>query len=515
MAIILTAFLLSIVATLVPISVIYGQDESGGWSEPIPLSTRVPSSWFPDIVVDGAGRIHVVWSSTSLTLRNEDAEDSETGYDVVVYTTSLDSISWEEPVDIFARSQVGGSEALRPSFHVGSRDRLDLTYRFTDVFYTNTSTLPTQPDGWLTPRQISRTGVGYFSSLVEDSEGNLHLVYTQNAPVANCLICYHVLYRQSIDNGRSWSEVIDISLLPTGAAKPQVLIDEEDYIHVVWESGRGGSYGAVVDPARAMYSASYDGGETWTLPMEFETGGNVRNVVIGKDGHERLIVVWQDILSNELNYQFSEDNGLTWSKARLIPEVLGGWSMYSSRHDNYTVATDSLGDLHLVVVGRVEEKQRTLDLLHLVWEDLDGVWSEPEVIHEYTGDVPEWPRLAVGEDDELHLVWYVRDKAHIWETDLGRYQIWYSQYSSGVTSDSQEIRPTETKQPAVDAIMDAEISETHLPTPTVKPMLDPVPVNERALPKSESETLKVLGFSLLPATLFILVAVYAVKKRRS
>ncbi len=86
--------------------------------------------------------------------------------------------------------------------------------------------------------------------------------------------------------------------------------------------------------------------------------------------------------------------------------------------------SDSSGNLHLAAVARVTKEQKELDIVDLVWNGSE--WMVPDVITTYDGDVPEWPRIAVNKGNQLNVVWFVRDEAHIWESDKGHYRVWYS-----------------------------------------------------------------------------------------
>jgi hypothetical protein len=95
------------------------------------------------------------------------------------------------------------------------------------------------PANMLPPFMLSLPENGYFSQLVMDSANRLHAIHSENIQ-ASCVGCFHIYYRQSLDRGKTWSDPVDINPLPTGAAKPKMLLDKNNSIHVVWESGRGG-----------------------------------------------------------------------------------------------------------------------------------------------------------------------------------------------------------------------------------------------------------------------------------
>ncbi len=486
--------------------------EASQWGKPVRLSLPEVSGWFPDITVDATGQIHVVWASAVKIANGK-------SYDAVLYTTSQDGKKWSEVVDI-AVPELGIGEATRPIFFVDQQGILHTAYRGTSVYYSHA---PVQTaynaDSWLSPRRISANQVGYFSYLAADSQGALHLVYTENVPSSTCEVCYHVFHRKSLDNGITWSNLTEISILPTGAAKPQIIIDGQDNLHVVWEAGIGGAYGQLEDPTKVMYSASYDQGNTWTFPTEFISPNNwAKNIAIGLQGKDKLLVVWLGLPEDLIYYQISQDQGRSWSPPRILPGIWGGSSVYPSRLDDYAMASDSAGNPHLVLVGRKSEKQTSLEVLHLNWNGT--AWSSPETIVALTGDVPEWPRIAIGNGNQLHVVWFVRDKAHIWDSDNQRYQIWYSRGSSTAPAVAPIVWPTSTPTPTSEILVMPTRTPTPKPSPTSVPTLDPaqaqisIPPGTLGSIYTDNDEITLLLMSLVPTLLVIgVVAIIVTMKR--
>ncbi|MBI3243390.1 MAG: hypothetical protein HYZ49_13960, partial [Chloroflexi bacterium] len=75
------AVLASLLASTLPS---FGQ--ASNWTEPSVISF----GWFPDITADASGRVHLVWSSGTA------------GYNVVLYTSSMDGVNWSTINDIAA-----------------------------------------------------------------------------------------------------------------------------------------------------------------------------------------------------------------------------------------------------------------------------------------------------------------------------------------------------------------------------------------------------------------------------
>ena len=502
--------LLAIIGLSVTASITFSQD--GNWSAPQVLSSEV-SSWFPDIATDPTGRVHVVWTSAVKT------QEDELLLDAVLYTTSEDGRKWSEIVDVQVPEFQAG-EATRPTLYINRQGMMHMTFRGTKVYYSHVPVdTASEASMWLAPRQISLQPMTYYSRVIEDSQGRLHLVFTENIATPECPVCYHLFYRWSDNDGLSWSSLEDISRLPAGSAKPQILIDEQDNIHVVWEAGTSGERGQVFDPTKVMYTVSYDRGATWAAPSEFiAPGGVAKNVTIGYDGEGKLLVAWLDMHQDVVYYQFSQDKGRSWSPPRPIPGVWGGWSVYATRLDDYAMATDSAGNVHLVLAGRTHPDQTSLDVIHVTWDG--ATWSQPEVIATYPADVPEWPRIAIGHGNELHVVWFMRDQANIWNSSEQEYKIWYAQSLSSAPRTTPVALPTVTPTPVPAVIATSTATPTLTPSPTPTATREPG-LREVSLPAgtidviyTDMDEISLLVKSLVPTILVIALVVVGVRLRR-
>jgi hypothetical protein len=485
----------------------FGQQNT--WSEPVLMGR----GWFPTIAADITGRVHLAWSSTMTIDQSTSAQGDEyAGYDVVMYASTMDGVDWDGNYDIAARKQSAGSEVTRPSFFADMQGVLHMTFRDSTIYY---SQAPVDQASiarlWSSPYPISVDQVAYFSDVKVDSQGVVHAVFTENVLTPSCPICFRIYYRQSTDNGNNWSIRSDISNLPTGAAKPQLLVDDNDNLHLVWEAGRGGATGQLTDPTTVMYSASNDGGKTWRRALEFAVpDGRAKNITIGQDGRGNLVVAWLALPDELIYYQVSTNRGSTWSDPEPISNVYGGWRTYNARLDDYHMATDSAGNIHMVMVGRMSEVDEALHVLLLTWNGFS--WSRPASITSMVGDVPEWPRIAVSNGNVLNVTWFVRDEEHIFDSDQGEYYVWYSRGMSSAPAVEPVLLPTATHTP---------ISETTpvLPSPTPEPPdpslgLTPIATDLSSTIYSEIDEMKTIAASLIPAAIIILLVVAFIRFRR-
>ncbi len=473
------------------------------WTEPIQLSTPGQSSWFPDVFADPTGTVHVLWSTTVSTGPGQ-------VYDAVIYRTSTDGESWTEAIDIAAIATKGA--VTRASMLIDPGGIFHLLYRSYTIYYTHAAVTNVRANVMLPAREISTPDAGYFSRMAMDSQGRLHVIYSENVYDPSCNGCFHAFYRYSDDSGVNFSEPVDISRLPTGMAKPQFLIDPDDNLHVVWEVGRGGDLGQVPEPATVAYAASYDRGATWTAQYDFvPPDAEGRNIALGRAGDGTLLVAWLSPVpgADVVYYNTSSDNGRTWSEPQLLPGVWGAWSIYQGKTDTYMMTTDDLGRVYLFLVGRTAEAQKTLSVLLLVWQD--GRWSQPQAIQTYTGDAPEWPRLSIGNGNQLNLTWFVRNKAAVFASDRGQYTVWYTRGAIDAPAVPTSVWPS--------VIAAGEPTATL--TPTLPPQLStPTPTRVAVTPAapidfySEYDYLILAAQSILPVIALIAIAAIINRVRR-
>lgn len=483
--------------------------QSGGWRQPIQLSETGRFSWFPDITADASGRVHVVWSS------------GERRYDNVMYSTSPDaagsSDSWSRAVDVVAIQQgnLGESAATRPGIVVDKQGNLQLSYTdYGEIFHSKAfQDRATNPQVWTDPKTVNTETSTYFSRMAVDSRGVLHLVYTQNVLTEDCRICFHLYHRASPDGGATWSAATDLSLSQNGSAKPQIIVDRNDNIHVVWESGPGGgTLGGVHEPTKALYSASYDGGISWTAPYEFTTGAQGaqgKNPTIAEDGEGGLVVVWRGAPEQSAYSQVSRDGGRSWSAAQRIANVFTTAPVYAGGLDIYSTATDSAGVVHLVMVGRLDQDQEALSVLHLAWNG--SSWSEPEPIVTYAnGDVPEWPRIAVGLGNQIHASWFTRDQANVFGSNSATadYRVWYSRMVDDAPAVAPIVYPT--LQPTAPPTAVARV-EAAQPTPVA--VSDSLPQTSNAALATEMDEVAVILLSALPVVIIVAGVLLLLRRR--
>jgi hypothetical protein len=274
------------------------------------------------------------------------------------------------------------------------------------------------PAGWSKARQIGVHGAGYYCAVAVDSRNRIHTLYIER-PAGT--IPADTFYRRSDDHGRTWSPQVNLSGSPSaGSSRPQLVIDSTDRLHVTWDEGwdRISGKGTI---ATSIYRWSSDG-NAWSPPVSF---GSARTpsaqLVVARSGRDGgTVAVWRSTDDN-VYFQQAPGDGKAWSLPAPVPGIAARpWN--SPPFDQYALAADDRGLVHLAVVGRLPSRPgSTLPVLHLTW---DGhAWSSPDVVFDRPDRYPEYPRLAAGPRG-VHLVWFAR--TDLWDS-AARKEVWYSE----------------------------------------------------------------------------------------
>lgn len=129
-----------------------------------------------------------------------------------------------------------------------------------------------------------------------------------------------VVYVRSTDQGATFADPLTLSGTSTTAFDPEIAVDSQDGINVVWQDEISG-VGAIV------FVRSTDGGTTFSSPKRVSTGeGRASEAQINADAGEGINVVWVDESSgtSQAYYSRSTDHGETFSDPVNASNMPGG-----------------------------------------------------------------------------------------------------------------------------------------------------------------------------------------------
>ena len=258
-------------------------NNGSNWSNPVFITLASEDSITPDIAVDSAGNLNVVWT------------DWRTGtYDSEIYfSRSTDNgTEWSTPVNI--SWTIGGT--WTPSIAVDSGGNLfvvwwDLTDAHEDICFSRSTN---NGVSWSPYVNLSNTPIGESTHPVVavDSAGNVNVVWDDEFPDPDEL----VYFTSSTNMGTIWTSPLGIS--NAFAFRPDIAIDSAGNINVVWVGYFSGN--------NALgFSRSTNGGTSWSTAMNISNIADCCNyTAIALDGAGNINIVWSS--NDVIYYTYSE-----------------------------------------------------------------------------------------------------------------------------------------------------------------------------------------------------------------
>ncbi len=240
-----------------------------------------------------------------------------------------------------------------------------------------------QPFGFTPPLNLSNTSdASYSTSLVTGDSGILHVAwYDYDEATGNG----DVYYRQRESDG-AWSVPLNISSTPERSTGPQLAVDREGNVHVVWSDYTPGN-------SEVFYSQRTSDG-TWTSPQNISNSPEPSVAAeVAVDGNGIVHVIWQDAPDwyiSDIYHAWRSGDG-TWSS----PQIISGGIEWSNPP---RAAVDRDGIVH-VVWGAADGSE-----IYYVRRASDGTWSAPLNLSNTPGS-SQTPQLAVDGEGNVHVVW--------------------------------------------------------------------------------------------------------------
>jgi hypothetical protein len=154
------------------------------------------------------------------------------------------------------------------------------------------------------PINITQHSGGAFTPRIAvDSAEMLNVVW------GDTLTGRRVVFTRSTDLGFTFTNPVDISRSSGNAFEPEIAVDPNDGINVVWEDNGDGTQAV-------MFTRSSDGGATFSTPLKVSQGTGIAaepHIAIDKSG--RTYVSWVQQVDGTVQTFFarSTDNGTTFS----------------------------------------------------------------------------------------------------------------------------------------------------------------------------------------------------------
>ncbi len=162
-------------------------------------------------------------------------------------------------------------------------------------------------------------------------------------------------------------------------------------LHAVWFD-----YLGALGDAEILYARSTDNGTTWSYPVNLSASSARLDVhpVIAADSSGVYVMWSSDVVSGELFFRRSHDNGGSWRPVQQLTSTAG----YSR---SGALAIDASGALHAVYY---DDRVGYSNIYHIQSCDHGATWTAEQNVTANDGVVDnQVPRLAVGQDGKLYL----------------------------------------------------------------------------------------------------------------
>jgi hypothetical protein len=439
-----------------------------------------------------------------------------TGWGTALYYTRWDGKMWLPPVDILISSE---GYMMYPEAVVDPRGTLHLVWiggftRQAKLYYSRAPASKADlAQEWSKPVPLAEPLVQayYMVNIAVDSEGGLHILYflIGNAP--------GVYVINSFDGGDTWSDPILLYNINSstgedeGASTMKILADQAGRLHATWTrydiSGNGKDI---------LYSQSRDQGKTWTEPLDVAVWQlglyEVDWLSVGVIGDE-IHLVWEGGERAYLNERISTDGGLTWGKPHQILANLVGENGFAD------MVTDSANQMHMLIVKRGVNAYWMYALWYTSWEE--DHWRDPialgttnpnlysiagtyyegsnlDLLHgTFTGNGMRYQKSAIVNGNELFVILVNEWDGEIWSTR--------ATLSSPFNPPQTYPQPTATPAP------------TAIPTTVVQQTANPISREQldRKPPTQENNPGDLVMMGVLPAVLLVIgsLAYARIRKR--
>lgn len=419
------------------------------------------------------------------------------GNTLIYYSTSEDGDSWTTPLDILLTP--GGGPAYIPVLKADGEGYLHVVWRGGGSVYYSYAYAPAAASAhaWSEPQPISPAGHSPdFPDLAIDEQNALHVLYAH--PVGNESGIY---YLHSPGRAQPWFPATTVYVNPSEdrmVDKPRLAVAPDGTIHAVWAEY---DYPNTFPPKGIRYARSTDGGKTWSQAISL-ADGPYDDPAIAVRGTREVHVVWSGTASDRFKFhRWSADGGQTWLEMWRNTEVGGllGWP---------ALVVDEGQSLHWLQSGSVFAL--SVDgLYHNLWNGtgwFSGTLLLPGVAH---GQNPGSVSAAVGLGNELHVaVQYPLDlPAGGWQME-----IFYLHGRLVAPSRPPLLLPPPTPLPTLTPTATSLPEETPTPWPSLPPET-PEPRGSLLLP---SDPLPTLVIGVFPVLLLLgaVVLIYQYRRRR-
>jgi hypothetical protein len=256
--------------------------------------------------------------------------------------------------------------------------------------------VPTESASAEPPDSPATLATGSRPVIASDNQGHLHVVYEAGNDGKS-----HLYYLQSSDQGKAWTNPIDISCDQRLAQYASITVDKDQAVDAVWNGIKDSEREGKAD---VYFARSSDGGKTFSPARAIFSSScksSGPSIAAGFDGG--IHIVWCEVSATSAEklifYSRSNDNGLTWSAKQLL--ALENQKEGSGVSSQPTVGVSDDGVVHAAWVD-VTPGKIAPDIFYAKYEN--GTWSKPTNVS-CAARIAQQPVIACGRQHKVFLTW--------------------------------------------------------------------------------------------------------------
>ena len=346
------------------------------------------------LAVDSHNQLHATWT------------DRSSGKMRAYFASSADKgQNWSNAIDLSlsARPAYGPNIAIGPDdiLHVAWLDRIDEQAR---IYHSRSL------DGglsWETPKAVSAESEidAYSISISVDASKRVHLSWHAGDPNSETEIA-QVYYARSLDNGITFQEPLKLNTSADAhAAFPRFDLQKNagELVAVAWRDRRAGNWDIYV-------AVSTDAGESFQEYFVYAAPGEQFDydpeVIADPNGVLHLAYFSNQRGGSVINYQYSSDQGQTWSKVNVLSErgIFSRFPLWVPDFEHETMWLFWKDERDLGTEA-CPQPSPCADVVARYTTDEGLTWSELEFVTDLGAIEVKLPSPAVGPDGIVHVIW--------------------------------------------------------------------------------------------------------------
>lgn len=356
-------------------NILFSRSNDGGvtFSPAKNLSSSLGFSFNPRITVDSQGGINVVW------------QDNTAGnYDVFFSRSSDGGVNFSKPMNL----SNDPPDSWNPQIAVDKSGNISVVWENDNITFGVLFTHSTDGGAtFSTPVNLATNKTGSFAPEIGlGADGSINVVWEDDANFRA-----QISFSRSTDKGATFSAPTNISNDSGNATSSQVVLDASGNINVVWVDDTPGNF--VI-----MFSRSSNSGATFSKGKNISNTGNSGNPQIAVDASGNIHVVWQEntttVVNNDVFFARSVDGGLTFSPPQNLSNNPGDSS-------NPWITVDATGNINVSWMDTTPGKASTFFARSL---DAGATFSIPQNLSNDAGP-SSGVQIAADKNSNLDVVW--------------------------------------------------------------------------------------------------------------